>query len=109
VKLRAVEEMVRKFPFAVAYQCDALIHNGLLNPVELCSLEKRIRGLTNTSVQHAVDVLRRYIVVLKQYESDPTITSETLFSFAKYDHFHASRPTTMRARNANDHMCAQVG
>lgn len=106
--LHAVEKMVQKFPFPVAYQCDALIRNGLLNPLELCSLEKRIKQLTSNNVHQAVDVLRRYIVVLKQYETDLTITSETLLGFAMHDHLHASVPTTIRVRNANDHMCAQV-
>ena len=59
--------------------------------------------------QYAVDVLRRWIVILKQYASDLSIPSATLLGFAIRDTECATRPPLRRAMRDNDHFVAQVG
>lgn len=107
-RLRAVRKMVQSLPFAVAYQCDALLFSGLVNPVEICSMETRIKYMLSEGEQHTVDVLRRWIVILKQYASDWTIPTGTLFDFAVHDSKNATLPPTRRAMTTNDHLVAQV-
>ncbi|KAG8894584.1 hypothetical protein FRB99_001127 [Tulasnella sp. 403] len=60
-KLDRVNAMVKKLPWVVGFQCEALLRNCLLVPVELLGLEQDILRLTRKGTKFAEEVLKLYI------------------------------------------------
>ncbi|KAG8896604.1 hypothetical protein FRB99_008802, partial [Tulasnella sp. 403] len=60
-RLDRIDAMVKKFPWIVGFQCEALLRNCLLVPTELLALEQEISRLCRTGEKFAADVLKLYI------------------------------------------------
>ncbi|KAF8317349.1 RdRP-domain-containing protein [Clavulina sp. PMI_390] len=102
-------KMIRAFPFAVAYQCDSLIYSGLLNPEELYLLEGKLLSMVKAKgPESVVNFLKAWKINLKQYSSDPTVSTAETFAFTEHDMTKAEYPTTRRKRTAQDYLVPQV-
>lgn len=58
LKLKKYESMLVKLPWIVAFQCEALLRNCLLDTPELLSLEPRITRLVQIGTEFAEEVLK---------------------------------------------------
>lgn len=56
--LKKYEAMLTKLPWVVAFQCEALVRNCLLETLELLSLEPRITRLVQIGTEFAEEVLK---------------------------------------------------
>ncbi|KAG8898256.1 hypothetical protein FRB99_007564 [Tulasnella sp. 403] len=72
-KLDRVDAMVKKLPWIVGFQCEALLYNCLLNPTELLGLKPKIFRLNRIGTTFVADVLKLFMKsiphIAKQNES----------------------------------------
>ncbi|KAG8899414.1 hypothetical protein FRB99_006745 [Tulasnella sp. 403] len=59
-RLDCVDAMVKRLPWIVGFQCEALLHNCLLDPTELLGLEQKIFCLNRLGTAFAADVLKLF-------------------------------------------------
>ncbi|KAG8970903.1 hypothetical protein FRC05_011671 [Tulasnella sp. 425] len=60
-RLDDVQAMSSKFPWAVIYQCDALLRNGILRPWEILELKGEINRLVSIGTRFAEEVLKEFM------------------------------------------------
>ncbi|KAG8895265.1 hypothetical protein FRB99_000672 [Tulasnella sp. 403] len=60
-RLDRIDAMVKKLPWIVGFQCEALLRNCLLVPTELLALEDEISRLNRIDTKFAAEVLKLYI------------------------------------------------
>lgn len=106
--LGSLRKWYRSLPFSVAYQCDALLYNCLLNPVELLSLQDRIGDMINTDEALATRALKHLNNVLKRESSNVEVLSQDLFETALREVKASAVQIYRRKEYARDHVCPQV-
>jgi hypothetical protein len=101
--------MLRKWlvtlPLALAYQCDALLWNCLLNPQELLALRPRIQQLTT---DQATQTLKHFGTVLYKHINEPGLSCEKLFDTACHEINLALAKVYRRKKEQWDHFCAEA-
>jgi hypothetical protein len=109
--LERLESWLCTLPWPVAFQCQALLSNGFLNPPEILhELRPNVAELLKGEHTRCVDILRHLAVVIKRDLDNNTLTSScsTLFNIAKKEFDRAEARTLLRVLSDSDHMCAQV-
>ena len=114
-KLSSCERWFKELPsWALGFQCQALLSNGLLNTSEVLDdlkphITKILKG--SNGVPRSVGIVRHFSVVLQRPENarNMRILAEELLIMAIDEYDSARGPTShMKVVTAGDHMCAQV-
>ena len=110
--LERLESWLCTLPWSVAFQCQALLSNGFLNPLEILDeLKPRVAELLKAGDEaRCVDILRHLGVVIKRELDKKMLTSScsALFNVAKSEFDRAEATTFLRVLSDSDHMCSQV-
>lgn len=99
------------FPWEVAFQCQLLLSNGLLNTDEILEqLKPNVIKLLQKDQARCVGILRHFVVVLKGKldKRDLSLSCSQLFNNAVMEYDRADGLHFLRIISESDHMCSQV-